>query len=113
MNPALIFLHKFNLLSADLDVKSKWNILDQYNIPVTEEEKVKHITPYPTGKSPEEFLVSYGIANGGQSYGGSTIVLQVNESKPCHVPVYGSYNEKISGILTVYNEFLDESKNIV
>lgn len=32
--------------------------------------------------------VSYGTKNGTQSYGGSTIVIDAEESKPCFVPVY-------------------------
>ena len=36
-----------------------------------------------------EFLyVSYGMKNIVQSYGGATLIIDVNEVKPCFVPIY-------------------------
>lgn len=52
----------------------------------------------PTGT---EFLyVSYGTKNNFQSYGGATLIIDVEEFKPCFVPVY--MNTDLKGYLYLF-----------
>lgn len=47
-----------------------------------------------------EILISYGTKNSVQAYGGGTVVIAVDEIKPCYLP---SYEQDLIGIAYIYN----------
>lgn len=60
-----------------------WKLIHQ--IVLTDENQVTYAT---NNVNANEFLIEYGKENGGQSYGGGTIVLTSESNKPCFYPVY-------------------------
>ena len=72
------------------------NWLGLGSIDLTEENQV-----IPYDNTVHEILVSYGVKNDTQAYGGGTVVLAVGESKPCFLPCYEQNN--IIGIAYIYN----------
>ena len=53
---------------------------------------------FPTGI--KLLYISYGTKNGTQSYGGATIIIDAEESKPCFVPIY--MGADIKGYLYIF-----------
>ncbi len=53
------------------------------------------------GINAHEIMISYGIKNNTQSLDGGTLVIGVNESKSCHLPLYTG--EAIIGFAYIYN----------
>lgn len=47
--------------------------------------------------------VSYGSKNNYQAYGGGTVMIHRDESKPCFLPVYIPSNNTIKGYVYIYN----------
>ncbi len=74
------------------------NWLGLGSIDLTEENQV-----IPYDNTVHEILVSYGVKNDTQAYGGGTVVLAVGESKPCFLPCYEQNN--IIGIAYIYNHY--------
>ena len=68
-----------------VDDKMKWKLLDGYDLVHNE---LRSDISYTSLGNISEFLFSYGSKNNEQAYGGSTIVIPVQECKPAAVPVY-------------------------
>lgn len=72
----------------------KWNKIGSLDL--TNEIQ---IIPYDKNNV-HEILVSYGTKNSVQAYGGGTVVIAVDEIKPCYLP---SYEQDLIGIAYIYN----------
>lgn len=73
----------------------RWNKLGAVDLT----DEIQYL-PYDKNKV-HEILVSYGTKNSVQSYGGGTVVLAVDEIKPCYLPCYEQ--DTIIGIAYIYN----------
>lgn len=70
------------------------------------------IAPIDAAIGKSEILVSYGRQNGVQSFGGGTVVLDINEDKPCYLPVYIGSAETAIEAAVIYIHWLPTERKL-
>jgi len=82
-------------MASQLNSDIQWKLLQAINVQDNNDHEITYSNIRPT-----EIMISYGELNEEQSYGGGTIILNSQVSKPCFMPVYLS--DKLQSIVYMY-----------
>jgi hypothetical protein len=98
------------ITKADLDtavknINFKWKSLTNFDVDVDSGLSISY-----SSVPASEILVSYGKKNGGQSFGGGTVLFNPDESKPCYLPIYDTSG--LVSLIYIFNNPDDQTISI-